>query len=145
LLQSIARKEIPPDALNVNQVRKIRATRDAELIAAVEKQWGTLREERSPERETLIAQMRALIRRTPGDPERGQEAFRKVCGQCHKIFGEGQEVGPDITFNGRNSYEQLLSNVFDPSLVIGAGYQARTIATDKGRIVSGLVAEESDQ
>src|SRR6185369_12323386 len=37
------------------------------------------------------------------------------------------------------------SNVFDPSLVIGAAYQARTIVTDKGKIVTGLLAEESDQ
>src|SRR4029077_371688 len=69
----------------------------------------------------------------------------KVCGQCHKIYGEGQDVGPDITVNGRSSFEQLLSNVFDPSLVIGADYQARTIATAEGRVVTGLVAEESDQ
>jgi len=89
--------------------------------------------------------MRALIRRTPGDAHRGKEVFNKTCGQCHKIHGEGQEVGPDITLNGRNSYDQLLSNVFDPSLVIGAAYQARTVVTESGRVVTGLVAEESDQ
>ena len=62
-------------------------------------------------------------RKSNGDPQAGQAVFRKVCGQCHKIYGEGQEVGPDITLNGRSSFEQLLSNVFDPSLVIGAAYQ----------------------
>ena len=39
------------------------------------------------------------------------------------MHGEGEDVGPDITGNGRTIFEQLLSNVFDPSLVIGAGYQ----------------------
>jgi putative heme-binding domain-containing protein len=89
--------------------------------------------------------MRSLIRKNPGDPHKGREVFKKVCGQCHKIYGEGEEVGPDITVNGRSSFEQLLSNVFDPSLVIGASYQARTIVTNEGRVVTGLVAEESDQ
>ena len=85
------------------------------------------------------------MRRTPGDPNAGQVVFQKVCGQCHKIHGQGQEVGPDITVNGRSSFEQLLSNVFDPSLVIGAAYQARTVATNDGRILTGLVAEDSPQ
>ena len=73
----------------------------------------------------------------------GRQVFKRVCGQCHKLYGEGQDVGPDITLNGRNSFEQLLSNVFDPSLVIGAAYQARTVVTADGRVLTGLVAEES--
>ncbi len=89
--------------------------------------------------------MRTLLRKTPGDAHRGQQVFGRVCGQCHKLYGQGQEVGPDITLNGRNSFEQLLSNVFDPSLVIGAAYQARTIVTADGRVLTGLVAEESDE
>ena len=67
--------------------------------------------------------------------------FKKVCAQCHKIYGEGQDVGPDITSNGRASFDQLLSNVFDPSLVIGAGYQARIVTTTGGRVLTGLLAE----
>ena len=79
-----------------------------------------LRTERDPRREEVIAQMRDFLRRTEGNPATGQEVFNRVCGQCHKLFGTGQDVGPDITLNGRNSFEQLLSNVFDPSLVVGA-------------------------
>src|SRR5205814_7936972 len=108
-------------------------------------QWGTIREQRNPARESVIAEMRALLRSTPGDALRGQEVFKKVCGQCHRMYGEGQEVGPDITVNGRNSYDQLLSNVFDPSLVIGAGYQARTVVTKEGRVLAGLVAEDNPE
>lgn len=145
LLSAIGEKQIAYEVLNLNQVRKMVAGGDKELKEAVEKHWGVVRETRNPGREAVAAQMRALIRRTPGDAQRGHEVFKKVCGTCHKIYGEGQEVGPDITLNGRNSYDQLLSNVFDPSLVIGAAYQARTIVTNEGRVVSGLVAEESDQ
>jgi putative heme-binding domain-containing protein len=61
------------------------------------------------------------------------------------LHGEGQEVGPDITVNGRGSFEQLLSNVFDPSLVIGASYQARTVITTDGRVLSGLMVEDNAQ
>ena len=89
--------------------------------------------------------MRQLIRKSPGDPFEGEKAFKKVCAQCHKIYGEGAEVGPDITLNGRNDFNQLLSNVFDPSLVIGAGYRSYTVVTNGGRVLNGLLAEDSPQ
>ena len=97
---------------------------DREAIWAVEKAWGTVRRERSPEREQVVTEMGAYLRRHPGDPAAGARVFTRVCAQCHTIYGAGASVGPDLTANGRASFEQLLSNVFDPSLVIGPGYQA---------------------
>src|SRR5437764_4179638 len=145
LLQAIAQKKISPDALNVNQVRKLLSSKDPELVKQVRAHWGTLRDGRNPEREKIVAEMRALLGKQRGDPVAGWKVFKNVCGQCHKIYGEGVEVGPDITANGRSDFDQLLSNVFDPSLVIGAGYQATTIVTTAGQVHTGLVVEESPQ
>jgi putative heme-binding domain-containing protein len=145
LLATIASKKIPADVLNVNQVRKLLASKDADLVKQVTATWGSVRTERNPAREQVLNQMRTMLRRTPGDPHAGLVVFQKVCGQCHKIYGQGQEVGPDITLNGRSSFEQLLSNVFDPSLVIGASYQARTVITGDGRILTGLLTEDNEQ
>src|SRR5262249_47973342 len=107
--------------------------------------WGTVRSERNPDREKTISRIRQLVRSTAGDPIAGRTVFQKSCGNCHKIYGQGQEVGPDITANGRATFEQLCSNVLDPSLVIGAAYQARTVVTEDGRILTGLLVEESPQ
>ena len=85
------------------------------------------------------------MRKTPGNPVSGQAVFKRVCALCHKIYGEGQDVGPELTSNGRNDFDQLISNVFDPSLVIGPGYQATTIATTEGRILSGLLVENGKE
>jgi putative heme-binding domain-containing protein len=145
LLKEIANKKIPPGALNVNHVRKLLASKDADIIKQVKEQWGTLREERNPEREKVVADMKKLLAGKKGDPMAGQVVFKNVCAQCHKIYGEGQDVGPDITSNGRASYDQLLSNVFDPSLVIGAAYQATTVTTTKGRVLTGILVEDNNQ
>jgi putative heme-binding domain-containing protein len=145
LVGQIAAKKLPASALNVNQVRKLVSLGDKELADEVTRHWGTIREGRDPAREQLIGQMRELLTKTPGDPHRGIAVFNKLCGQCHKIHGQGQEVGPDITLNGRSSYDQLLSNVFDPSLVIGASYQARTVRTFDGLVIAGLLVEDGEQ
>jgi putative heme-binding domain-containing protein len=143
LIKAMADKKLPAGAVNVNQARRILASKDAELVKLVRAHWGNLREERNPEREKVVDQMRNLLGRTRGDATRGIAVFNKLCAQCHKIHGEGVEVGPDITNNGRASFEQLLSNVFDPSLVIGPGYQAVNVVTLKGRTLTGLLVEDS--
>jgi putative heme-binding domain-containing protein len=143
LLDAIGAGRVPADALNLNQVRKLLGSKHAELVKQVQARYGIVREGRNPAREQVIDRMRTLLRARPGDPHAGAEVFKRICAQCHKIHGEGQDVGPDITLNGRNSYDQLLSNVFDPSLVIGSAYQATLVATTDGRVLTGLLAEDS--
>src|SRR4029077_1152222 len=121
------------------------ATKDAELKKLIEKHWGVPRDARNPEREKIVAQMKELYAKTPGDPKAGVPVFKKLCAQCHKIYGEGVDVGPDITSNGRADFDQLLSNIFDPSLVIGAGYQAVIVNTKQGQVVTGLLVEDNPQ
>lgn len=149
LLAAIGDGRLPASAINTNQVRQLLASNDAELVAAVRAKWGSIREERDPRRDLVIAEMRRLIRGRAdepiGDPHKGLEVFGRVCGQCHKLYGQGADVGPDLTSNGRSSFEQLLSNVFDPSLVIGAAYQAVNVRTIDGRVVTGLPVEDNDQ
>jgi putative heme-binding domain-containing protein len=142
LLVAVADKRIPTTAPNVTQLRKLQQSKDPEISNRVKAIWGTIREGRNPRRELVVDQVRRSLRRITGDPAAGQAVFNKLCAQCHKIYGAGQDVGPDITSNGRNDFNQLLSNVFDPSLVIGPGYQATTIATNDGRILTGLLAED---
>jgi putative heme-binding domain-containing protein len=89
--------------------------------------------------------MAKYLRHHAGDAKAGRQVFQKVCAQCHTIYGEGTSLGPDLTANGRASFEQLLSNVFDPSLVIGPGYQATPVVTKDGRSLTGLVTEDSPQ
>ena len=126
-------------------MRKLLASKDAELVTQVKTIWGSVREGRNPEREKLVKDMRNFLQKNRGDARAGVVVFKNLCGQCHKIHGDGVEVGPDLTGNGRASFEQLLSNVFDPSLVIGAAYQATTVETKKGRTLSGLVVEDNTQ
>jgi putative heme-binding domain-containing protein len=143
LLNAIADKKIPANALSVNHIRKLLASKDADIIKEVKAHWGTLREERNPQREKVVADMKDLLTKTKGDPTAGVAVFKKLCAQCHKIYGEGQEVGPDLTHDGRANFDLLLSNVFDPSLVIGASYQATNVVTVQGRSLTGLFAEDS--
>ena len=145
LLTQVGEKKIAATAINVNQARRIQALKDKELNDLLSRHWGQVRDTRNPDREKVVAEMKSLIRQKPGDPFAGEKVFKRVCAACHKIYGEGPDIGPDITSNGRNDFNQLLSNVFDPSLVIGAGYRVCTVVNKAGRVQSGLLVEDSPQ
>jgi putative heme-binding domain-containing protein len=144
LLAAIEAKKVPASALNLNQLRRLQKSKDPAITDRVQRLFGTIRDLRNPHREGVVRGVKDLVQSTPGDPVAGHAVFNRVCAQCHKIYGAGQDVGPDITSNGRNDFDQLLSNVLDPSLVIGPGYQATTIATVDGRILTGLLAEDGN-
>jgi putative heme-binding domain-containing protein len=143
LLAAIAGGRLPAHDLNLSQARKLLAFGDKELIDAVHARWGHIRDARDPQREVVIARMRELIRGNHGDAAQGEKVFKRICAQCHKIHGQGNDVGPEITLNGRSSFDQLLSNVFDPNLVIGAAYRAVVVVTKEGRVLTGLLAEDN--
>jgi putative heme-binding domain-containing protein len=145
LLDRVLDGKLPRNTLNANHLRKILESNDREAIWAVEKAWGMIRPGRNPEREKVVAEMGDYFRRHPGDPQAGRAVFRKLCAQCHTIYGEGEALGPDLTSNGRGSFDQLLASVFDPSLVIGESYRTTTVVTEDGRSLTGLVTEDSDR
>ena len=145
LLAAVADNRLPREALNLAQVRRLARAADKQLTAQIHAIWGTVRTERNPAREQVLQQVRETLSSNPGDPRAGRAVFEKSCAQCHKIYGAGHDVGPDITLNGRNSWEQILSNVLDPNLVIGAAYETHTVVTDDGRVLTGLLVEDSPE
>jgi len=92
----------------------------------------------------LIAAKRQMVLSGQPNLEAGHEVARKTCFVCHKLHGEGAEVGPDLTGVGRSSLDALLANVIDPNQIIGKGYENVEIETKDGRTLSGRVVENTD-
>jgi putative heme-binding domain-containing protein len=84
-----------------------------------------------------------ILAQQRGDPIRGKPLVVKTCLNCHQLFGEGEKIGPDLTAVDRQNLSVLLPNVIDPAAVIREGYQQYHVATTDGRVLSGLLAENS--
>ncbi len=109
--------------------------------------WGQI-DRLDADRQAMFAKYRAIL--TPdavakGDLRRGQELFRKTCHACHRLHGEGGNVGPDITGANRGNLEYLLSNIVTPSAEIQDAYRMQIVLTDDGRVYSGIPAEENER
>ena len=147
LLAAVEAGKVPRGDLTADLVRQIRNLKDTELTAQLGRVWGTVRET-SGDRARLIAQAKAMLtgkHHQPPDRSLGRAVYAKVCQQCHTLFGVGGQVGPDLTGSNRADLDYLLSNVLDPSALIGKDYQAHVIATTDGRVLTGIIrAEDKD-
>lgn len=127
------------------QVRRILLHNDSALSARCEKLWGQMRPATSREKQGRIMAVSQILAKGPGDTARGRALVKQHCLNCHQLFGEGEKVGPDLTPVDRKNLEVLLPNVIDPSGVIREGYQQYNVATTDGRVLSGLLAENTPE
>jgi putative heme-binding domain-containing protein len=142
-LAAIDRGDLIASEVTLDQLGRFATLRDPKLAALVRKHWGvtrgTTREERLAEVRRLNNDLRAAI----GDTVRGRQLFREHCATCHRLFGEGETIGPDLTHANRHDRDFLLVSLVDPAGVVRKEYQAYNLATKDGRIVSGLIVEQT--
>ena len=78
-----------------------------------------------------------------GDAARGRALFlaeRTQCVRCHKLDGQGKEVGPDLSrLAGPRSREELWESLVEPSRRVEPQYQSYVVTTTDGRTLTGLM------
>ena len=79
------------------------------------------------------------------DLAQGKQIFNKVCRSCHHLYGEGGDIGPDITGANRSDLEYLLSNLIEPSFDIQDDYKMTIVTTQDGRTYAGTVSVEDER
>lgn len=147
LLDAIAAGKVDRSEVSAFVVRQLRTLNNHELTARVASLWPEYR----PITETASARIEEARRMlTPdrlsvADPAQGRLLFSKTCAQCHVLFGEGGAVGPELTGAQREELGYLLENLIDPNATLDDDYRMTVFALADGRIVNGLIAEQSDR
>ncbi|AMV39818.1 PVC-type heme-binding CxxCH protein [Planctomyces sp. SH-PL62] len=83
-----------------------------------------------------------------GDPARGEAVFRReamTCLKCHAVAGAGGQVGPSLESIGASApLDYLLDSLLEPNKAVKENYHATVVATDEGRIVTGIRVRQTD-
>ncbi|MGL5097808.1 MAG: PVC-type heme-binding CxxCH protein, partial [Planctomycetia bacterium] len=88
----------------------------------------------------LAAKYKTLIEGRPTDAiavARGKLVYDQSCGKCHKLFGQGGAVGPELTGAQRGSPVYWLENILEPSAVVAVNFRMSVVALDDGRVLNG--------
>jgi putative heme-binding domain-containing protein len=67
------------------------------------------------------------------------------CGKCHALFGEGGQVGPNLTPFDRDNLERVIVNIVNPSIEIREGFENHIVLSSDGRVVNGFLADQDNQ
>jgi putative heme-binding domain-containing protein len=83
-----------------------------------------------------------------GDAARGRSVFadtaRAGCLRCHRVGGEGGDLGPDLSnVGGKFSREHMIESILEPSRQIVEGYRQSVVALADGRVLTGIVKSET--
>ncbi len=142
LLSAIEGKAVAVGELPLTVVRALVESKDESIRQRAAQAIGRLGAANA-DKQKIIAVKKAMILAGTADLAAGHELARKTCFVCHKLNGEGADVGPDLTGVGRSSLDALLANVIDPNQIIGKGYENVEIDTKDGRSVSGRLVEDT--
>src|SRR6185295_12173521 len=82
-----------------------------------------------------------FAKKTAGDAGRGRSLFSDTkgvaCIKCHKVNGEGGEVGPDLTGVGlKYARDHFVESILYPSAKILDGYKQTMVLTKSGVVVA---------
>jgi putative heme-binding domain-containing protein len=94
-----------------------------------------------PRKEAVAGYRKALD--LSGDQARGRVVFGRSCSNCHRLGGEGHEVGPDLEAVRHQAPEQILTSILDPNREVSPNYLEYMVTTRDGRTTSGVIVAET--
>ncbi len=137
------------------------ANPDAYLVAAKIEPQDALLKDRRPRTEWTFASLagaaetldHAAMGHTHGDDHasrsfgNGKQLFTVAnCVACHKIGDVGHQFGPELAkLDPKLKPSDILRHVLEPSEKIEEKYQTQVIQLDNGRVVQGMVVEETPE
>ena len=147
LMAAVTHGEVKANELPADIVRQLRAHGVEDINAQLNQVWGVSRS--SPAAKLAeIARYKKLLSvdaARPPDLSRGRMLFNRACVQCHKLYGEGGEIGPDITGSNRNNLDYLLTNLLDPNAEIPNDYRTTILRTEDNRVLVGVIRRSEGQ
>jgi putative membrane-bound dehydrogenase-like protein len=138
LLQSVEGGIVQPGELSSTRAKFLRAHRDRsvrELAARVLPSSNARRND-------VVQTFQAAVAMA-GDANRGRSIYLERCSSCHRLQGQGHQLGPDLETVKTTGKEKLLINIVDPNREVPANYQAYLVETKSGETFMGLLANES--
>lgn len=145
LLQAVEKKIVARADVSAYIARQLDAMGDRKVSERLRQVWGAVRDS-APEKQKQLAYYKALL--TPvfmknANPSDGRLVFSKTCMQCHKLFGEGNSIGPDLTGYNRAEIDYFLVKIVDPNAQVAKDYKMSIVTTGDGRVLTGIVVERS--
>jgi len=141
LLDAVKSGRVERREITAFHARQISSMNDPALQKKLTAVWGDIRSTSADKKKRIAELSRFLtvskIRKA--DRRSGRALFKKSCANCHRLFGEGERVGPDLTGANRRNIAYLLENIVDPSATVASAFRMSVVTLKDGRVFTGVV------
>jgi len=147
MLEELAAGRIPLAQVTAFHARQIRSLNDPELNKLLTTVWGELREA-SADKQALVTRFKTQFSPSVlagANKSTGRALFNQACAACHRLYGQGGEIGPDLTGSGRDNLDYLLENIVDPGGVVTADFRMTVVNLKDGRTLNALIAAKTER
>lgn len=147
LIGAVQSGKLPKKDVPAFVLRQIQMLGDEELADEVAQLWPETQLIDSDKLQ-MIGRYKELVERTSlssHNVEQGKALFTKHCANCHKLFGEGSEIAPDLTGAQRGNLTYWLENILDPSAEVAASFRMSVVELEDGRVLNGVVLGQTDR
>jgi putative heme-binding domain-containing protein len=147
LLDAIEQQTIARQDVSALVIRQLQSLDDQSVSKRLAKVWGEVRPASADKQQRINQFKEQLSAETLklADMSRGRAIYARTCASCHKLFDEGGRVGPELTGSQRANLDYVLDNVLDPSAIVPREYRAHVLRLADGRVVQGVIVEETPQ
>lgn len=142
LTQALKNKTIPKRDVQANVARQLRRVVGSGFVEV----WGPIDD--VPHDAAAYAKYKTMLSNeaiSKASLAEGKVLFQRTCGACHKLFGQGADIGPDLTGSNRSNVDYLLLNILEPGAEIQDDYRLVVVTTRDGRTFSGNIIRENQR
>ena len=147
LLSEVAAGTIDRELVSAFQIRQMQMFGNSQVGMEIDKLWPELKKI-SADKVAKIGEHRSTLtaqRLTSADLSAGRALFDKSCASCHRLFGHGGMIGPELTGAQRSNLHYLLENIIDPSATVSKNYHMTIVLLEDGRILSGIITAPTER
>ncbi|MBN8601649.1 MAG: c-type cytochrome [Planctomycetes bacterium] len=147
LLQALSENKIARDNIQATTLRQLQVLGDEawnKRIVALFPESNSLTEDKR-QRMVALHEMLSKSDNSTGNAARGRKLFDASCAKCHRLFGAGGQVGPELTGSQRSNLHYLIENIVEPSAQLADTYRLSIIRLDDGRVLMGVVLQKNEQ
>ncbi len=138
-LAAVAEGKIATTDVEPARLKTLEKSTDAAVQKAAKELLAKLKVGR---RSDVLAQYRSSLE-LKGDAKAGKVTFTKICANCHKVEGQGYEIGPNLASFKSRGAEAILLNVIDPNAEVNPQYVNYACELQDGRTVTGIISAET--
>jgi putative membrane-bound dehydrogenase-like protein len=140
LISALETGEVPISQVSIPQRTRLAAIKDEKVADRAKKILASFVV--GPRKDVIDRYQDAL--KLTGDRTRGQLVYRRECMNCHRLRGEGHDVGPSLETVQHRSPQEILIHVLDPNREVSPNFLEYTVRLTDGRVLTGVIANESD-